>query len=114
MCLGAGGRVGRTRLGPLNYIKGRNKEGRGPEKEEGILRREKKKSFTLVDHYDNKEVDERKNRIKRKRGNNKERRRRGRRRDRRMWWGRRRLMTWGRKEGHNKKDKGLVIHCQFV
>lgn len=42
MCLGAGGRVGRTRLGPLNYIKGRNKEGRGPEKE-GILRREKKK-----------------------------------------------------------------------
>lgn len=46
MCLRAGGRVGKTRLSPLNYITGGNGGGRCPEKEEGILRR-KKKSYLL-------------------------------------------------------------------
>lgn len=49
------GRVGRTCLVPLNYIKGRNK-GEGSERRRDI--EEEKRSFTLVDHYDDKEVDE--------------------------------------------------------
>ena len=87
--------------------------GRCPEKEEGILRRKKKKLFTLFDNYDDKEVEYRRNRIKRKRGNSK-RIRRGRRRERRMWWGRKRMMTWERKRRHNKEEEGLEIYHQFV
>ena len=77
------------------------------------IEKEKKKLFTLFDNYDDKGVEYRRNRIKRKRGNSK-RIRRGRRRERRMWWGRKRMMTWERKRRHNKEEEGLEIYHQFV